>query len=197
MNISKVFFSDLTGLVSCTFEADQESIKNSTSISLGVLARPRLQISNLTVTVEEGSDLTLTCDAYVPDTGHPGVGKACHFKWYSEGGEITNGGGRLPIKQYYEIQTSFTKILFDGTTVGMSLGDLYPPRPQSTAEVDKNPRGTSRRYFLIVSTIPVPLRCLDMSKSLKTNDLSCFRPFLSANFLSCLIIFFPIDIYIL
>ena len=44
-----------------------------------------------------------------------------------------------------------------------------------TAEVGKNSQGTSQRNFFILSTVPDPLRCLNMSKSLKTNDLSCFR----------------------
>ena len=45
----------------------------------------------------------------------------------------------------------------------------------STAKVCTNSRGKSQRYFFILSTVPNPLRCLNMSKSLKTNDLSCLR----------------------
>ena len=44
-----------------------------------------------------------------------------------------------------------------------------------TAKVGKNSRGTSQRNFFILSTFPDPLRCLDMSTNLKTNDLSRFR----------------------
>ena len=55
------------------------------NISLSVLSRPMVKISNLTMTVEKGTAFTLMCEASVPATGHPDLAKGVNITWLENG----------------------------------------------------------------------------------------------------------------
>ena len=75
-------------------------------------------------------------------------------------------------RQYYnkEYREGFPREFLHTAAVGMTRTRRVRGIP--TAAVCKTSRGISRRYFFILSTDFNPLRCLNMSKTLKTNDLS-------------------------
>ena len=58
------------------------------NVSLAVLPPPTVKISPLTITVLEYTWFQLTCEAHVPDTGHPDVGKGINFTWFYYGDRV-------------------------------------------------------------------------------------------------------------
>ena len=62
------------------------------NISLTVLAPPVLKLSDLSMTVYEKTSFQLTCEALVPDTGHPAVWTGVNFTWYKNDTFIQKDG---------------------------------------------------------------------------------------------------------
>ena len=81
--------------ITCTFEAESDGhlITSSSCVPLTVLGSPSVKLSNYSMTLVENRTLTLTCEADVPDTGHPDWLRGVNFTWtenpVSNGGELT------------------------------------------------------------------------------------------------------------
>ena len=70
-------------------------IESSNSVSLAVLGDPFTTLSNYSMTLVENRTLTLTCEAEVPDTGHPDWSKGVTFTWKKDFIPIVSNGGEL------------------------------------------------------------------------------------------------------
>ena len=81
-------FTFLAGDISCEFVGTSvgERIESVRNVSLAVLPPPTVKISPLTITVLEDNWFTLTCEAHVPNTGHPDVWKGLNITWFEIGG---------------------------------------------------------------------------------------------------------------
>ena len=75
------------GHFSCKFRAvvAGPTIVSSANISLSVLGPPVVKLSDLSITVIEKTSFQLTCEAFVPNTGHPAVCTGVDFTWEKDG----------------------------------------------------------------------------------------------------------------
>ena len=62
-------------------------------MSFAVLATPHVVLRPLATTVYSGNPFKLTCEAHVPDTGHPDIPKGVSFHWTKNGTDVVDGGG--------------------------------------------------------------------------------------------------------
>ena len=69
-------------------------MNSSEKVTLSVLAPPTVRMNYLTVTVNEGDSLSLTCTANIPDTGHPLEKNGVDFTWWNDKTEITDKNGK-------------------------------------------------------------------------------------------------------
>ena len=87
----------IPGIATCIFKLDShgEELSSSRNVRLSVLAPPTVRMSNLTVTVQEGDSLSLTCWASIPDTGHPWETYGVSFTWRNGMNEITDSSSKF------------------------------------------------------------------------------------------------------
>ena len=74
-------------------------------MSFSVLAQPRLRINPLTLALTSKEDVTVSCTADVPDTGHPDVEKGVLFKWW-EGDQLITGADSEFSRVTFSVQCS-------------------------------------------------------------------------------------------
>ena len=70
-------------------------ITSSSCVSLTVLGDPSVKLNNYSMTLVENRTLTLTCEAFVPNTGHPDWQKGVNFTWKENITPLENNGGEL------------------------------------------------------------------------------------------------------
>ena len=58
------------------------------SASIRVLAAPYVTLSDSAITLMPNDNLTLWCEAWIPDTGHPGCYIRPNFTWYQNGNPL-------------------------------------------------------------------------------------------------------------
>ena len=89
--VTKCFHAFFQGTVSCTFRAEDggASIAHTVNTSLAVLAEPEVKVSPLKrMTVYNDTWFSITCDAFLPDTGHPDAADGVQFVWKRNDQEI-------------------------------------------------------------------------------------------------------------
>ena len=89
MIYTPLVFLFIPGIITCIFRIDV-GVNSSRDVRLSVLAPPTVRMSDLTVTVNQGDSLSLTCWASIPDTGHPLETKGVTFTWWNGQNKITD-----------------------------------------------------------------------------------------------------------
>ena len=91
-------FPSFQGIISSWFRGAGSSGR------LAVLAIPYYDMSPYTLAVYAGEPIKLTCNAYVPDTGHPDIPKGVSFTWQKNNKVLVNGVGEFAFKHVITVQ---------------------------------------------------------------------------------------------
>ena len=94
-------------MVVCQVSKQLGNHKNESILS--VLAPPEVKLSDLSMTVYENRSFQLTCEALVPDTGHPDVGTGVNITWYKNDNFIQKDSKILFLYQHnFDVSLGFS-----------------------------------------------------------------------------------------